>query len=194
MSEIPAYFDGVGEAIPAPSGQQATRRRWTVADLLTVVRLPLAVAFFLVDVPLWRALILAVAAATDLLDGAIARRLGGSRLGAVLDPVADKLFMVSAAGAVLLSGRVPPLLLLAVLLRDIVATLAFAWVLVIGRPAAIAARWSGKAATIGQMAMLFAFVVESSLIVPFAWVAAAAGLWAIADYRVVANRDRQRLS
>lgn len=169
------------------------RRRWSVADLLTVVRLPLAVAFFVVEASQWRALILLVAGTSDLLDGWVARRLGASRLGAVLDPVADKLFMVAAAGAVLLSGRVDPLLLLGVLARDIVATLAFAWVMVIGRPAAIAARSSGKIVTVCQMAMLLAFVGNSPLIVPCAWGAAVSGLWAIIDYRLVANRARQRL-
>lgn len=165
----------------------------TLADLLTAARLPLAAAFFVVDVPYWRAIILALAAGSDLLDGIMARRLGPSRLGAVLDPVADKLFMVAAAGAVLLSGRLHPLELLGALSRDIVATLAFAWVLIIGRPAAIQARWSGKIVTLCQVAMLTAFVAGSELIRPLAWAATLTGIWAIIDYRLVANRDRTRL-
>ena len=65
------------------------------------------------------------AAASDLLDGQLARRFGSSSLGAVLDPVADKLFMASAFGVVAFSGRLEPYEILGVLLRDVVATIAF---------------------------------------------------------------------
>ncbi len=186
------YLAGVGEATSAPVSQQATKR-WTFADLLTASRLPLAVAFFVVDAPSWRAVILVVAGATDLLDGTIARRFGASRLGAFLDPVADKLFMVSAAGAVLLSGQLHPLELLGLLIRDIVATLAFSYVTLAGRSAAIPARFGGKLVTLLQMATLCAFLLETPLIHPLAWAATAASLYAIYDYRVVANRLRRRL-
>ena len=68
------------------------RARWTTADLLSAVRIPLAIAFPFVanDV---RLILLAAAAASDLLDGQLARRFGSSSLGTVIDPVADKLFM-----------------------------------------------------------------------------------------------------
>lgn len=183
----------MGEAIVAPGAEQATQRRWTIADLLTVSRLPLAAAFFAVDDVRWRVAFLVVAAATDLLDGALARRLGASRLGEVLDPVADKLFMVCAAGAVALSGQLHPLELLGVLSRDIVATLAFAYVMMAGRAAAIPARVGGKIVTCCQMSVLAAFLATSPLIRPLAWVTMGASLYAIIDYRIVANRARRRL-
>ena len=53
---------------------------------------------------------------------------GGSaarKLGAVIDPVADKLFMASAFGVVAVSGRLEWYEILGVLLRDLVATIAF---------------------------------------------------------------------
>ena len=71
-------------------------------------------------------MILGIAAATDLLDGPLARRFGASALGAVIDPVADKLFMASAFGVVAVSGAARALEIVGVLLRDIVATVAFA--------------------------------------------------------------------
>ena len=70
------------EASPRQRGEQ-DRRDWTIADLLTVVRIPLAVAFPLVSNG-WRFVVLATAAATDLLDGQLARRFGSSRFGAVI--------------------------------------------------------------------------------------------------------------
>ena len=70
--------------------------RFAVADALTALRLPLAVLFPLVRAPAWQLVIVAAAAASDVGDGLLARRYGSSRAGAVLDPVADKLFMVVA--------------------------------------------------------------------------------------------------
>jgi cardiolipin synthase len=72
----------------------------TVPNLLTLLRI-LAIPFFAIAVwynHLWEALALFVAAGlTDLLDGWIARAFNQrSRLGAVLDPAADKLLMTTA--------------------------------------------------------------------------------------------------
>ena len=92
----------------------------TVADLLSAVRIPLAIVFPLASTT-WRIVVLAAAAASDLLDGQLARRFGSSRFGAVIDPVADKLFMASAFGVVAVSGRLEPYEIAGVLLRDIVA-------------------------------------------------------------------------
>jgi len=70
--------------------------RFAVADALTALRFPLAVLFPVVRSPLWQLAIVAAAAASDVGDGLLARRYGSSRAGAVLDPIADKFFMVVA--------------------------------------------------------------------------------------------------
>ncbi|MBK8725741.1 MAG: CDP-diacylglycerol--glycerol-3-phosphate 3-phosphatidyltransferase [Holophagaceae bacterium] len=72
----------------------------TLPNALTLLRI-LAIPFFAIAVwygHLWEALIIFVAAGlTDLLDGWIARRFNQrSRLGAILDPAADKLLMTTA--------------------------------------------------------------------------------------------------
>lgn len=72
----------------------------TVPNALTLLRI-LAIPFFAIAVwygHVWQALGLFVAAGlTDLLDGWIARRFNQrSRLGAILDPAADKLLMTTA--------------------------------------------------------------------------------------------------
>ena len=141
----------------------------------------------------WRFAILAAAAGTDLLDGHIARRLGSSRLGAFLDPVADKLFMACAFAVVAFSGRLEPFEIVGVLIRDIVATVAFAITYLSGRPASIPARIGGKAVTVGQCLTLAAFLLESAYLRPMAWATAAVGLYAIWDYQRVADRERRRV-
>jgi CDP-diacylglycerol--glycerol-3-phosphate 3-phosphatidyltransferase/cardiolipin synthase len=168
---------------PPPPEQQ---RLLAPVDLLTLLRVPLAGAFIAAPDALWRVVILCVAAASDLVDGRLARRFGGSRLGAFLDPVADKLFAASAFGVVLSSGRLTLLETAGVLLRDIVATTAFVAVAAGRRPRAIPARPGGKAVTVLQLLTLFAFLADSELLRPLAWATAAVSLYAIWDYQRVA--------
>jgi CDP-diacylglycerol--glycerol-3-phosphate 3-phosphatidyltransferase/cardiolipin synthase len=157
------------------------------------MRVPLAVAFPLANGPELRFVILVAAAGTDLLDGRIARRFGSSRLGAVLDPIADKLFMASAFGVVAFSGRLAWYEVAAALVRDIVASVAFVVTAIRGTPTAIPARPGGKAVTIGQMLTLLAFLVDSALLRPLAWATAGAGLYAIWDYTRVSGREKRRV-
>jgi phosphatidylglycerophosphate synthase len=140
-----------------------------------------------------RLLVLAGAAVTDLLDGRVARRFGASRLGAFLDPVADKLFVGAAFLVVLLSGALTPLEIIGVLLRDLLAAVAFVVTLVSGRPSAIQARLGGKVVTVGQLVTLLLFLVGSPYLRPMAWATAAVGLYAIWDYHRVAPRAAHRL-
>jgi len=176
------------EASAAPEGRQA--KLWGAADALTALRLPLAAAFVLVPDPGWRFVILAVAAGSDLLDGRIARRFGASRLGVFLDPVADKLFMAAAFWVVLVSRRLEVFEIVGVLLRDIVASIAFVVTLRGGHPSSIPARAGGKAVTLAQNLTLLAFVAGSEFLRPMAWATAAIAIYAIWDY--VQARGAQR--
>lgn len=61
-----------------------------------------------------------IAGISDALDGYIAKRYGWqSRLGGMLDPIADKLLLVAGFVALTLNGSLPPWLLLIVLGRDV---------------------------------------------------------------------------
>jgi cardiolipin synthase len=75
-------------------------RPWTLPNFLTFARLA-SLPFLIVailDGRHWSAFLIFLAAAiTDIVDGYLARRFGmGSPLGAYLDPIADKLFLVSS--------------------------------------------------------------------------------------------------
>jgi phosphatidylglycerophosphate synthase len=159
---------------------------------LSAARIPLAAAFPLASTR-WRMVILALAAATDLLDGPLARRYGSSAFGALIDPVADKLFMVSAFGVVAVSGRLAPYEIVGVLLRDIVATIAFAATVLSHRPRAIPARAGGKAVTVAQVLTLVAFLTGSTLLQPMAWATTAIAIYAIWDYYRVAPAAERRV-
>jgi phosphatidylglycerophosphate synthase len=89
-------------------------------NLLTGLRL--ALACLLPFAPTgWRLAIVAVAGATDALDGIIARRFGAeTALGKLLDGVADKAFAFAAVLTLALEGAISPLASLAVMTRDLV--------------------------------------------------------------------------
>lgn len=182
----------MSEASPGPGSDQG-RRAWTAADLLSAVRIPLAIAFVLVPHNGWRLAIVAGAALTDLLDGPLARRLGSSPYGAVIDPIADKVFMAAAVGVVALSGRLAWYEIVGVLLRDIVATVAFAATFLSSQPRAIPARLSGKLVTSAQVLTLVAFLLHSPYLRPIAWATTAIAVFAIWDYQHVAPRAQRRV-
>ena len=180
------------EASPARRGEQG-RVHWTAADLISLLRLPLAAAFLLVPDSGWRLVIVGAAALSDLLDGPVARRLGSSPFGPVLDPIADKMFMAAAVGVVAFSGRLHWYEIAGVLLRDLVATVAFAITLISHKPRAIPARSSGKAVTVAQILTLVAFLLDSPYLRSIAWATALIAVIAIWDYYRVAPREQQRL-
>ncbi len=159
-----------------------TRPRLSGADVITLARIPLAVAFPFAHSVTARLLLLVAAAATDFSDGWVARRFGSSRLGAILDPIADKLFMASAFGVVLVSGKLAPLEVVAVVIRDLVASIAFFITVARRRSTAIPARAGGKVVTLLQLLTLVAFVLDSPYLRPLAWATAAVALYAIYDY------------
>ena len=158
-------------------------------DALTIARFPLAFAFVVVEGATARLVIVALAAASDVIDVIWARRIGGSRVGAVLDPVADKVFMAAAFAVVLVGGALHPIEIAGVLLRDITAAIAFVAALIVGRPTAIPARAGGKAVTVIQVLVLIAFLGDSVLLRPLAWVTAAVSVYAIYDYSREALRS-----
>jgi phosphatidylglycerophosphate synthase len=182
----------VSEASPGREAEQG-RARWTAADLLSILRIPLAAAFVLVSDTGWRLAIVGAAAVTDLLDGPIARRCGSSAYGAVLDPIADKLFMAAAVGVVAFSGSLEIYEIVGVLLRDIVATVAFVATFFSEQPRAIPARWSGKAVTVAQVLTLVAFLLGSPYLRPIAWATTLIAVFAIWDYLRVAPRAQRRV-
>lgn len=164
--------------------------RFAVADALTALRFPLAVLFPIASAPAWQLAIVAVAAASDVADGILARRLGSSRAGEILDPIADKVFMVTAFVTIARRGLLEWYELLGVLLRDLLAVLGFVATWLLRRPVAVPARAGGKAVTIAQLLTLVAAIAESPLVRPLAWATAGIAVYALWDYgRTAARRS-----
>ena len=88
-------------------------------DILTISRFPMAGAFLLVEDTRIRLALVAGASISDWLDGWLARRREhGTSWGALLDPIADKTFVLSALAAFLLEGSLSLGQLLVVLSRE----------------------------------------------------------------------------
>ncbi len=160
----------------------------TSADIVTALRFPLAILFPLVRSPAWQFAIVAAAAASDVADGFLARRVGASRAGAVLDPVADKAFMAVAFVTIARRGLLSWYEVIGVLLRDILAVLGFLATWLLHRPVALPARAGGKVVTVAQLLTLVAAVADWTYTRHLAWATATIAVYAIWDYGRTAAR------
>jgi cardiolipin synthase len=185
-------------------------RVWTVPNALSFLRL-LGVPLFLwlvlgPEADGWALAVLAASGVTDYLDGYLARRLDqASRLGEVLDPVADRLYILAVVIGLALRDVVPWWFAVILPLRDVLL-----WGLVpILRTrgySALPVHFLGKAATFN---LLYAFPLlllgdgsgaAATLAKVFGWAFAGWGIglywWAgvlygYQVYRLVKTTDRR---
>jgi cardiolipin synthase len=93
-----------------------------IPNLLSLTRLALGIAFPLMPAE-WRLAALLTAAATEFLDGQAARLLGAlGTIGRILDPIADKVFMIAVLATLLVAGPLKAWQLIALVPRDVVVT------------------------------------------------------------------------
>jgi CDP-diacylglycerol--glycerol-3-phosphate 3-phosphatidyltransferase len=148
-----------GASLPAlPDRNVLPDRVWTVPNALSVLRL-LGVPLFLwlllgPHADGWAVVVLMVSGATDWLDGKLARSLGqSSRLGALLDPAADRLYIVATLVAFVLRDVVPLWVVAVLVGRELVLGLALLLLRAHGYPP-LQVHYLGKAAT---FILLYAF-------------------------------------
>jgi len=143
---------GRGAGLGPPPGEEDAGP-FTLANGLTALRLVLAPVFlvlFLRGDHLRALAAFASAAMTDVLDGLVARALRQrSRLGALLDPVADKLLGACALVALAANGDLPIWLPALVVSRDAVQLGAALLLKGLHHPVPIAPTRIGKYATAG---------------------------------------------
>jgi len=119
-----------------------------------------------------------LASLTDMLDGYIARTHGQkTRLGAFLDPVADKLLLTSAFVTLAYLRVIPFWITAVVVSRDLILTVGVLVIHISGGTIQPAPTWLGKASTVFQMATVLAAMLFFYFHVPivpkaFAWAAA----------------------
>jgi cardiolipin synthase len=179
-SEVP-----VGQPVPIEE-EHGGARLLTLPNAVTVVRLlciPLFVwLLFGAHRQTVAALLLGALGATDWVDGHLARRLHQvSELGKVIDPVADRVLVVTAVISIMVAGAVPVWFGVATLARELVVSAATLTLASLGARR-IDVLWVGKAGTFALMFAYPAFLLSHGSAdwqVPFyafAWFAGSAGL------------------
>jgi cardiolipin synthase len=166
----------------------------TLPNILSMARFPMAAAFVAIESIPWRVVLLGAASVSDFLDGWLARRGRTTPLGALLDPIADKTFVVAALTAFVLDRSLSLRAYLLVLSRDWATILGFLVAsLVPGVDVRrFKARWPGKVVTVLQLLVLLSLLLMPaffSVLLPLVVVVSA---WAIADYGIVLYRSRAR--
>jgi cardiolipin synthase len=101
---------------------EVSSRIFTIPNVLSFIRLALVPVFLWLIIAgedAWALIVLVVSSASDFLDGAIARRFKQiSRLGQLLDPAADRLFIFAALIGLAVRGVIPWWLFVVIVARD----------------------------------------------------------------------------
>ena len=171
-------------------------RQWgTLPNVLSSIRLALVPVFLLLIVNgkyTVALIVLATAGITDYLDGYFARRLNQvTRLGQLLDPAADRLYIFSTLIGLTVTGHIPLWLAAAIIARDVMLLVVYP-VLATQGYGPLPVHYLGKA---GTFALLYAFPLllmaqvwqsAAPVILPIAWAFAWWGVglywWAGAVY------------
>jgi phosphatidylglycerophosphate synthase len=178
-------------------------RALSLPNVLTLARIPLAGMLWLAPGhALYFFTLGVVAAATDMLDGRVARALRARRLargkdtgglgeaqavGAWLDPLCDKIFVMSAVASVYVGWR-PSLAVLALICtRELVLVPLMLLYEVLGKPRQqqpldFRAGPAGKMTTVAQFGSVAAVIVLPAAVWPLATMACVAGLVTAAAY------------
>ena len=157
-------------------------------NLLSVLRLLLVPVFLwllLTEKHLLAIVVLAIASLTDYLDGVFARKFNQvTRLGQLLDPAADRLYIFSTLIALSVTNHIPVWLAAVVVARDLMLAIVYP-ILATHGYGPLPVHYLGKA---GTFALLYAFplllladiwTAASFVVLPIAW---AFALWGVGLY------------
>ena len=137
--------------------------------LARILLIPVFVVLFVTpteDRSLSAALVFVIAAATDLLDGYLARRNGQvTTLGKLLDPIADKLLVLSALILLVNLDRVSALVAILIIAREVAVTGIRA--IAAGEGMVIAAEATGKYKMALQVVAIVLLILEDTFMADF---------------------------
>lgn len=166
---------------------------FTLPNSISLSRLLLALGFVLIDGRWERTALIVAAATTDFLDGWLARRRNSMTVaGALIDPFADRVFVLAAITAYLIAGWLSTTQFFVFLTRDIATAIGF----VVARfipgltAASFQARASGKAVTLLQMVLLVVVLQFPALVQPVIIIIGILSAVSVVDYTLALNRAR----
>ena len=166
----------------------------TPPNLISLSRLVMAGVFLGVRDADWRLAVVFTAMVSDVLDGVIARvSHTTSRIGALIDPIADRIFMLVAFIAVTMDGLISPWQLGLLMVRDVMTVIGWfvarnvRWL----RRITFQARWPGKGVTVLQFVTLVAALQAPRLVAGLALACGILALVATADYTLMLWENRE---
>ena len=173
----------------------ARRTLGTIPNLISASRFFLAAGFVAAGAVEARIGLIGAAAVTDVLDGWLARRVKAtSRWGALLDPIADRVFVLTVVGTFLFTGALSTTAYFILISRDLATAVGFlvartiAWL----RPVQFKARPMGKVVTVLQLLTLLAVLAWPQALTVLLAAVAVASVLAIVDYTLALWRARVR--
>jgi phosphatidylglycerophosphate synthase len=168
---------------------------FTIPNTVSLSRVVLALAFVLVSDPWDRIALIAVAGFTDFIDGWLARHeKSESTAGALLDPLADRIFVFVAISTYLVEGLLTTGQYFVFLTRDLATAAGFIVAKIIPtlRPAVFRARMLGKIVTVIQMITLVTIIVLPEMTRFLILAIGIVSLASIVDYTIALWRGRTR--
>jgi phosphatidylglycerophosphate synthase len=167
----------------------------TLPNTVSLSRVVLALAFVLVSEPWDRIALIAVAGFTDFIDGWLARHeKSESTAGALLDPLADRVFVFVAISTYLVEGLLTTGQYFIFLTRDLATAVGFVVAKIIPtlRPAVFRARMLGKIVTVLQLIALVVIIVVPELTGVLVLMIGIVSVASIVDYTIALWRGRTR--
>ena len=160
----------------------------TLPNMLSILRLLLVPVFLVLIISgsnLWAISVLFLSGLTDYLDGYIARRYNQiTRLGQLLDPAADRLYIFATLVGLTVTNHIPAALMVVVIARDVMLLIVYP-ILATHGYGPLPVHYLGKA---GTFALLYSFPLllmaniwqgAEAIILPIAW---AFALWGVGLY------------
>lgn len=165
--------EGVKQMGPIAAGWEAEHPNANLPNLLTLSRIlliPVFVLLFWIPTPgrsLAAAVVFVIAAVTDLLDGYLARRRSQvTKLGRLLDPIADKLLVLSGLILLVQYQRVAAVVAILIIAREVAVTGVRA--IAASQGIVLSAETIGKYKMVAQVVAIVLLILEDG-IVPAAW-------------------------
>lgn len=168
---------------------------FSLPNVVSMSRLVLAAGFVGARGPEERLVLIGAASVTDFLDGWLARRRNSAtRWGALIDPIADRVFVLAAVIAFWASDDLTLAQCFILLSRDIMTAIGFAvaravrWL----RPVEFKARYLGKLVTVFQLAAFALILAAPRYVGACVAVVGALSAAAVVDYTLALWRARAR--
>jgi len=141
-----------------------------VPNMLTLARIIMTpvIVYMVLSGEAWLALaLMVVAGITDMLDGAIARYFNmRTTVGAYLDPLADKILLISLFVTLFIVEQVPLFVFLAIIFRDLIIILGAVTYEIVTRRLTMQPSFISKATTFIQIVYVALLLLNMAIVIP----------------------------